>query len=250
MPLLATVLALSVLGSCGGLLVASSLLLFNDALRTRIVPWLVSYAVGALLGVALLALLPDALKELDATTVFGTLLFGILAFFILEKLVLLRHCHEPDECHVHSATAPLVIMGDAFHNFLDGAIVCAAVLTSVPLGINTAIAVAAHEIPQEVGDVAILLTAGYSRAGALILNVVSGAAGLAGALVTYAAVGVVPGLRPFVLAFSSASLLYIAMSDLIPDLHRGQIDKNALRQVLLIAAGIGTIVVFERLAGL
>ena len=143
---------------------------------------------------------------------------------------------------MHGATAPLVLIGDAFHNFIDGAIICTAVLTSVPLGVNTAIAVAAHEIPQEVGDVAILLAAGYSRRGALLLNVVSGASGIAGALVAYAAVGVVPGIRPYVLAFSSASLLYIAMSDLIPDLHRGQIDRNAVRQVLLIAAGIATIV--------
>jgi len=247
-PLLATALGLSLLGSCGGLLVASSLLLFNDAVRSRIVPWLVSYAVGALLGVALLALLPDALKELDARTAFGTMLGGILAFFMLEKLVLIRHTHEHD-VHIHPATAPLVILGDAFHNFLDGAIVCAAVLTSVSLGVNTAIAVAAHEIPQEVGDVAILLAAGYSRTGALILNVASGAAGLAGAFVTYGAVNVLPGLRPFVLAFSSSSLLYIAMSDLIPDLHRGQIDRSAARQVALIAAGIATVVVFERLAG-
>ncbi len=248
MPLLATALGLSLLGSCGGLLVASSLLLFTDAVRTKIVPWLVSYAVGALLGVALLALLPEALHDLDATTVLGTLLAGILTFFILEKLVLLRHCHT-DECQVHGATASLVIAGDALHNFLDGAIVCAAVLSSVPLGINTAIAVAAHEIPQEVGDVAILLAAGYSRTGALVLNVVSGAAGLAGALVTYAAVGVLPGLRPYVLAFSSASLLYIAMSDLIPDLHRGKLDTNGVRQVALIAAGIATIVLFEQLVG-
>lgn len=249
MPLLATVLGLSLLGSCGGLLVASSLLLFNDSMRARLVPWLVSYAVGALLGVALLALLPDALKELDAKTVFTTLLAGILAFFVLEKLVLLRHCHHTDACQVHSATAPLIIMGDAFHNMLDGAIVCAAVMTSVPLGVNTAIAVAAHEIPQEVGDVAILLASGYSRAGALTLNVVSGGAGLAGALITYFAVGAVPGIRPYVLAFSSASLLYIAMSDLIPDLHRGQLDKNAVRQVTLIAAGIVTVVLFERFLG-
>ena len=248
MPLLATALGLSLLGSCGGLLVASSLLLFTDAVRTKIVPWLVSYAVGALLGVALLALLPEALRALDATTVLGTLLAGILTFFILEKLVLLRHCHT-DECQVHGATATLVIAGDALHNFLDGAIVCAAVLSSVPLGVNTAIAVAAHEIPQEVGDVAILLAAGYTRTGALVLNVVSGAAGLAGALVTYAAVGLLPGMRPYVLAFSSASLLYIAMSDLIPDLHRGKLDTNGVRQVALIAAGIATIVVFERLVG-
>ena len=120
---------------------------------------------------------------------------------------------------------------------------------SLPLGINTAIAVAAHEIPQEVGDVAILLAAGYSRRDALILNIVSGGSGILGALAAYAAVHVVPTIRPFVLAFSSASLLYIAMSDLIPDLHRGQVDSNSLRQVVLIAAGIVTIVVFERLVG-
>jgi zinc and cadmium transporter len=247
-PLLATSLGLSLLGSCGGLLVASSLVFFPANLRTRIVPSLVSYAVGALLGVALLALLPEALAVLAPVPVFGTLLAGILLFFTLEKLVLLRHCHT-DECTVHGATAPLVFVGDAFHNFIDGAIICAAVLTSVPLGVNTAIAVAAHEIPQEVGDVAILLASGYSRGRALMLNVVSGASGLVGAVVAFVAVDIVPGIRPFVLALSSASLLYIAMSDLIPGLHRGDANANALRQVVLIAAGIGTIVLFERLLG-
>src|SRR5206468_4197437 len=216
--------------------------------RTRLLPWLVSYAVGALLGVALLALLPEALTLMTPARVFGTLLAGILVFFILEKLVLLRHCHT-DECQVHASTAPLVIIGDAFHNFIDGAIICTAVLSSVPLGINTALAVAAHEIPQEVGDVAILLAAGYSRARALLLNVVSGAAGIVGALLAFAAVQVVPSIRPYVLAVSSGSLLYIAMSDLIPDLHRGAVDASALRQVVLIGAGIATIVFFERLIG-
>jgi zinc and cadmium transporter len=239
---------LSLLGGGGGLLVASSLLLFTDRIRTRLVPWLVSYAVGALLGVALLLLLPEALETLKPAVVFATLLAGIIVFFVLEKLVLLRHCHT-DECDVHSATATLVIIGDAFHNFIDGATVCAALLSSVSLGVNTAIAVAAHEIPQEVGDVAILLAAGYSRRRALLLNVVSGASGIAGAIVAYAAVGTLPGIRPFVLAFSSASLLYIAMSDLIPDLHRGQIDRSAARQVLLIVSGIFTVVLVEKLAG-
>jgi zinc and cadmium transporter len=246
--LLAIALGLSLLGSCGGLVVASSFFLFPATIRTRLVPWLVSYAVGALLGVALLALLPEALAELSPRPVFGTLLAGILIFFVLEKLVLLRHCHT-DECQVHGATAPLVFIGDAFHNFLDGAIICAAVLTSVPLGINTAIAVAAHEIPQEVGDVAVLLAAGYTRGRALLLNIVTGASGILGAIMAFAAVEVVPGIRPFVLAVSSASLLYIAMSDLIPDLHRGTIDASAMRQVVLIAAGIGTIVFFERVIG-
>jgi zinc and cadmium transporter len=247
-PLLATTITLSILGSCGGLLLASSLLLFPDRVHLRVVPWLVSYAVGALLGVALLALLPEALLALPSASVFGTLLSGILVFFVLEKLVLLRHCHA-DECHVHGATATLVLIGDAFHNFIDGAIISAAVLSSVPLGINTAVAVAAHEIPQEVGDFAILLAAGYSRRRAMMLNLVSGVSGIAGAVLAFGAVSVVPGVRPYVLAFSSASLIYIAMADLIPDLHRGQVDANAPRQVALIAAGIATVMAFERLFG-
>jgi zinc and cadmium transporter len=247
-PLLATALGLSVLGSCGGLLVASSLLLFTDRIRSRVVPWLVSYAVGALLGVALLALLPEALDAIQPTHALGTLLAGILVFFVFEKLVLLRHCHT-DECQVHGATAPLVLFGDAFHNFIDGAIISTAVLSSVPLGVNTAVAVAAHEIPQEVGDFAILLAAGYSRSRAMLLNLVSGVSGIVGAVLAYGAVELVPAMRPYVLSFSAASLMYIAMSDLIPDLHRGQADTNSLRQVVLIAGGIATVVVFERLFG-
>jgi zinc and cadmium transporter len=247
-PLLATALALSLVGSFGGLLVASSLLLFTDEVRTRLLPWLVSYAVGALLGVALLALLPEALETLDPTHAFGTLLAGILIFFVLEKLVLLRHSHE-DLDREPTAAAPLVVLGDAFHNFIDGATICAAVLTSVPLGVNTAVAVAAHEIPQEVGDVAILLAAGYSRRRALMLNVVSAAAGVAGTLLAYSTVGLVPASRPFMLALSSASLMYIAMSDLIPGLNRGHADRSAVRQVLLIGLGIATVVLLERMVG-
>ena len=143
MHLLATALGLSLLGSFGGLLVASALLLFNESVRTQLVPWLVSYAVGALLGASLLGLLPEALAELPPQQVLASLLAGIVMFFMLEKLVLLRHCHT-DQCQVHGAAAQLVIIGDAFHNFIDGAIIAAAVLTSVPLGVNAAIAIAAH----------------------------------------------------------------------------------------------------------
>ena len=248
MSLLATALGLSLLGGTGGLLVASSLLLFTDSVRTRIVPWLVSYAVGALLGVALLQLLPEALETLQPAPVFATLLAGILVFFILEKLVLIHHSHD-HESHVDASAASLVLLGDAFHNFIDGTIIATAVMTSVPLGVNTAVAVAAHEIPQEVGDVAILLAAGYTRTRALILNVVSGASGVLGATLAFATVSVVPTIRPFVLAFSSASLLYIAMSDLIPNLHRGQRETNPFLQVALIAGGIATTMIFARLIG-
>ena len=141
---------LTLAGSLSGVLVASGLLSFNERLRATIIPWLVSYAVGTLLGVALLVLLPEALAHLAPRTVLGSLLAGIMLFFLLEKLVLWRHCHTHD-CEAHGMAAPMVIVGDAFHNFLDGLVIGTAVRTSVPLGISTALAVATHEIPQEIG---------------------------------------------------------------------------------------------------
>jgi zinc and cadmium transporter len=168
------------------------------------------------------------------------LLGGILAFFVLEKLALWRHCHT-HECDVHGTSGPLVLIGDAAHNFMDGAVIGAAVFTSVPVAISTAVAVLAHEIPHEVGDFAILLHAGYSRARALAYNAIAEAAGLAGAAAAYLFLDSVPRLAPYFLAFATASFLYVAMSDLIPDLHRGTFDDSAARQVLLVSAGIGTV---------
>ena len=235
-------LGLSLIGGFGGLLVASGVLLINDALRTKLVPWLVSYAVGALLGVSMLALLPATLEQLPAPRVFTTLLLGILLFFVLEKLVLWRHCHIHD-CEVHESSVFPVLVGDSFHNFVDGAVVAAAVMTSVPLGISTALAVAAHEIPQELGDFAILLNAGYSRGRALLLNVLSGASSAGGAVAAFAAFDIVPRTLPYFLALAAASFLYVAMADLIPGLHRGRTDAGSLRQILLIAAGVATVLV-------
>jgi zinc and cadmium transporter len=141
-----------------------------------------------------------------------------------------------------SSAASLVIVGDAFHTFVDGAIIAAAVLTSIPLGITTALAVAAHEIPQEVGDVAILLRAGYSRSGALTVNLMSGIGGVLGAVAMLMASQTIPQALPYVLAFAAGNFLYIAMADLIPDLHRGNVEGGAVRQMALIGAGIATIV--------
>jgi zinc and cadmium transporter len=233
---------LSVLGSVGGLLTASTFLLLGDSLRIRLVPWLISYAVGTLLGVALLALLPEALSKLPSTTALGALLAGVLSFFLLEKLVLWRHCHDGHECEVHtSSAASLVIVGDAFHTFVDGALIAAAVITSLPLGVTTALAVAAHEIPQEVGDFAILLRAGYSRSRAFMLNILSALGGVLGAIAMLAMSQWLPGALPYVLSFAAGSFLYVAMSDLIPDLHRGGVEGGAFRQLGLIGAGILTI---------
>jgi zinc and cadmium transporter len=234
------VLGLTILGGLGGLLVASSILLIKEPARTRLIPWLVSYAVGALLGASMLEILPKALEQLPAREVFPTLLLGILLFFVLEKLVLWRHCHTHD-CEVHDGAVLPVVVGDAFHNFVDGAVIATAVMTSVPLGISTAVAVAAHEIPQEVGDFAILLHAGYSRSRALLLNVLSAGASAVGALVAYFFFDLVPLLRPYCLAMAAASFLYVAMADLIPGLHRGKTDASSLRQIVLILAGVFTI---------
>jgi zinc and cadmium transporter len=235
-------LGLSLVGGLGGLLVASGVLLVNDSARARLIPWLVSYAVGALLGVSTLAILPSALEQLPATRVLGTLLLGILLFFLLEKLVLWRHCHTHD-CEVHDGAVFPVLVGDAFHNFVDGAVVAAAVLTSVPLGISTALAVAAHEIPQEVGDFAILLHAGYSRRRALLLNVLSAAASGLGAIAACVSFDLLPRMLPYFLALAAASFLYVAMADLIPGLHRGRTDAGSMRQILLIGAGIVSMLV-------
>jgi zinc and cadmium transporter len=239
--LYATAVGLSVLGSAGGLLTASTFLLLGDHIRVRLVPWLISYAVGTLLGVALLALLPEALEHIKPVPAFTTLLAGVLAFFLLEKFVLWRHCHDTHECEVHtSSAASLVIVGDAFHTFVDGAVIAAAVLTSVPLGITTALAVATHEIPQEVGDVAILLRAGFSRWRAFTLNLLAGIGGILGAIAMLLASEWIPNLLPYVLSFAAGNFLYIAMSDLIPDLHRG-VEGGPIRQLLLIVAGVATI---------
>lgn len=242
MPIWLIALALAVVGSVGGLLVAAILLVVSKPLRDRVVPWLVSYAVGTLLGAALLGLAPQALETLTPPHAFGTLLAGILTFFVLEKLVLWRHSHEEHECAVHRSTVTLVIVGDALHTFVDGVVVAAAVLISVPLGVTAALAVAAHEIPQEAGDFAILLAAGHSRSRALVLNLTSAIGGVLGAIAMLTFGASAPHAVPYVLAFAAGNFLYVAMTDLIPSLHHGTLDRNAVRQLILIGFGIATIV--------
>jgi zinc and cadmium transporter len=237
--LFVTAVGLSVLGSFGSLFLASGLLVLKPKARLSLVPHLVSYAVGTLLGVALLSILPEVLQELSPARAFPTLLVGIMTFFILEKLVLWRHCHSTD-CEVHGRPGALVLIGHAFHSFVDGVAIGAAVQTAIPLGVSTAIAVALHEVPQQVGDFAILLNAGYRRAPALGLSVLSAAGAVCGTIAAFLAFDRVPGVLPYALVFAAASFLYISMADLMPDLHRGHVDAGAVKQVLLLAAGIAT----------
>ena len=240
MSLVTVAIGLSILGGLGGLLLASLLLLLKDSTQQNLVPRLISYAVGTLLGVALLALLPEALNQLGSSPVLGTLLTGILGFFTLEKLVIWRHCHT-DDCDTHDSSAALILVGGAVHNFADGCIIGAAVFSSIPLGISTALAVAAHQVPQEVGDFAILLGSGYSRRRALLMNSLSASTGILGAIGMFWTAGWMPQALPYILAFSSGNFLYIAMADLIPGLHRGTVNFGAAQQVVLIAAGIVTV---------
>lgn len=238
--LLAWIFAFSVLGSIGAIAGAALLLVLPETVRQRFIPYLISYATGTLLGAAFIGMIPAGLEQAPARPLLITVLAGIVIFFILEKLVLWRHCHEM-ECEVHGQAAPLLLIGDAFHNFVDGVVIAAAFLTSVPLGLATAVAVIAHELPQEVGDFAILLDSGYSRTKALLLNTLSAAATLPGAIAAYFWLADAHTLVPYVLAISAASFIYIATADLVPNLHRRIAALDSLRQVLLLLLGIGTI---------
>jgi zinc and cadmium transporter len=242
--LLTWIIGFCVLGSVGAVAGAGAMLLFPEAVRRRMVPVLVSYATGTLLGAAFLGMLPAALAQAPARPVTAAVLAGIVGFFMLEKLVLWRHCHEHD-CVVHGRAAPLILFGDAFHNFVDGVVIAAAFLTAIPLGVATAFAVIAHEVPQEVGDFGILLDSGYGRGKALLLNTLSSLATLPGGVAAYLWLDRVREAVPFILAASAASFIYIATADLIPALHRQVAAGASLRQLALLLAGIATIAVFH-----
>lgn len=253
MSLLTWILLFSLLGGVLSVLAAATFLAFPDSLRVRLLPHFVSFAIGALLGAAFLALLPHALEGpgvTDPHRVTGTVLIGVLGFFLLEKLVLWRHCHEAD-CEVHGdaehgghakpAAGTLILIGDAIHNLVDGVLIGAAFLTDIHLGIVTAVAVAAHEIPQEVGDFAILLHSGYSRARAFAFNMLSSLTTVIGGLAAYHALSAAQMLVPYVLALAAASFIYIAVADLIPTLHRRAHPAATAQQMALILAGVLTI---------
>lgn len=218
---------------------------------------LISYAIGALLGAAFLEIIPHALEHGDPHRLATTILFGILAFFVLEKLVLWRHCHH-DHCEAHDAQAPghdhgrsglLILVGDTFHNFVDGILIAAAFLQSTELGIVTALAIIAHEIPQEVGDYLILLHSGYSKVRALVFNLLSSLATLVGAMLAYFALSQLTEWIPTLLGLGAASMIYVAVADLIPGLHKRTDLRATIQQVLLIGLGVGSIALVRALAG-
>jgi zinc and cadmium transporter len=221
-------------------------------LRASWIPMLVSYAIGALLGAAFLEVIPHAFEHADPRTAAGSILGGILIFFVLEKFLLWRHSHDHDEhshTHDHGRSGALIVVGDTIHNFLDGILIAAAFLQSTQLGIITALAIVAHEIPQEVGDFVILLNSGYSRMKAFCLNVLSSGATLVGGLLGYFALQVLQGWTPVLLGIVAASMIYVAVADLIPGLHKRPELRATVSQTLLIALGIGSIALARAVLG-
>ncbi len=235
----------------GGILSVLAAALFALNARGQYLGWLVSYAIGALLGAVFLDILPEAIRlASDVALVSGTVLVGIMLFFTLEKVLIWRHCHhehceahEPDEHaeHDHGRSGTMVIVGDTFHNFVDGIIIAAAFLTDIHLGIVTAVAIIAHEIPQEVGDFAVLLHSGYSKLRAFQLNLISSFATLVGGVMAYFALQNAQGWTPYLLALAAASMIYVAVADLIPGLHKRTELRDTVQQVVLIALGTGTV---------
>lgn len=254
MSTLSWIIAVSLAGGLLSVVAATGLSLTLGAHRVNV---LISYAIGALLGAAFLEILPHALEHGEPHHMAGTILFGILAFFVLEKLVLWRHCHH-HHCEAHDAQAPahdhgrsglLILVGDTFHNFVDGILIAAAFLENTELGIVTALAIIAHEIPQEVGDYLILLHSGYSRLKAIAFNLLSSLATLVGAMLAYFALSELTGWIPTLLGLAAASMIYVAVADLIPGLHKRTELKATLQQVLLIGLGIASIGLVQHLVG-
>jgi zinc and cadmium transporter len=231
---------------------AAALALF---LRAAWIQSLVSYAIGALLGAAFLEVIPHAFEHGDPHTAALSILFGILVFFLLEKLLLWRHSHEGhdgggrDHGHDHGRSGALIVVGDTIHNFLDGILIAAAFLQSTQLGIITALAIVAHEIPQEVGDFVILLNSGYSKSKAFYLNVLSSGATVVGGVLGYFVLQVLQGWTPVLLGIVAASMIYVAVADLIPGLHRRPELRATVSQTLLIGVGIGSIALARILIG-
>lgn len=200
--------------------------------------YLISFAAGALFGDVFFHLLPEAAEEGFGLKVSYGILGGILVFFVLEKLIYWQHCHMPHEKgHVHSF-AYMNLVGDGLHNFIDGVIVAVSYLVSIPVGIATTLAVILHEIPQEIGDFGVLLHGGFSKGKALFLNFVSALAAVFGAIVALLAAVAVENLVSFLIPVAIGGFLYIAGSDLIPELHKETRFSNNLLQVFVFVLGI------------
>ena len=286
--MLVWIILFTAVGGIASAAFAGLFLLVPETAGRRLLPHFVSYATGALLGAALLALLPEAMEGVGpdgAHAIGAAMLVGLGVFFVIEKLVLWwhthanghgheahghasdahdhNHAHDHSEGHAHeghghdhgghdhgraAASGVLVIIGDSVHNALDGVLIAAAFLTSFPLGLVTTFAVAAHEIPHRVGDFAILVHSGMSRGRALVMNMATGLTSIIGGVAAYFGLQRAIGALPYALALAAAGFLYIAVAGLIPGLHRRADPRTSLAQVILMGLGVWTIAWAESLA--
>jgi len=258
--LLLLIIVFTAIGGVLSVMAAAVFLLLPDHRRAAVLPHGISFAIGALLAVAFWGLIPEAFSGVQPErfqSLSGTILAGVLGFFVLEKLLIWRHCHsgsceahgdedEHHHDHGHShhshgsakSAGALIILGDSIHNFVDGVLIAAAFLTDAQLGIVTSLAVAAHEIPQEVGDFAILLHSGYSKSKALFYNILASLTTVLGGMLAYFGLEDLHDSLPYFLALAASSFIYIAVADLIPSLHKKTDMKTSLQQIALIAMGV------------
>ena len=202
--------------------------------------YLVSLSAGTLMGDAFIHLIPEAYENSESSVLVSLyILSGILVFFVLEKVIHWRHCHEePCEKHPHPFSY-VILMGDSLHNFIDGMVIGASYLVSVPVGIATTVAVIFHEIPQEIGDFASLIYGGFNRRKALILNFLTALTAVAGAFLVLLFNLKTDGLEEFLVPFAAGGFIYISGTDLIPELHKHNEAKKGILQVLAFLVGIG-----------
>ncbi len=264
----------------GGMISVSLAAIVAWRVQPRLIPVFVSYAVGALLGVVFLDLLPHIFESSGQfQTSAGWILAGILGFFALEKMVLWRHDHgaaslegadEHSTAHTHahghhhhgahaenngknneksSASSWMVIIGDGFHNFTDGLAIAAAFVADTNLGILTSIAIVAHEIPHELGNFLVLIHSGFSKTRALVWNMISSLATLVGAVLAYFLLQALDNYANVFLCLAAASMIYVAIADLIPGLHRRTSLSDSIAQFVLIGLGIGSIWLVHHFVG-
>lgn len=251
MSTLAAIVLATLAGGLLSVLIAATL---TVGVLGRLVKQMVSLSAGLLLGVALLHVLPEAFESdtAGAHALFATLLLGLLFFFLLEKAELYRHGHHHegdghDHHHHFDQTqagrgGTAVLVGDSIHNFCDGVIIAGAFLADVRLGVVTALAIIAHEIPQEIGDYIVLLNAGFTRARALAYNALSGLAAVAGGIAGYFVVGPWEALFPYLLVVAASCFIYIAVADLLPQLQRRLPWRDTVAQLAWIGTGLAVVV--------
>jgi zinc and cadmium transporter len=219
-----------------------SLSLKEEVLK-KYINFFISLAIGALLGDAFIHIIPEAFESnMGFNTVSLLVIGGILFFFIIEKFIHWHHHGEDKENeHIHPV-GKLVLFTDGFHNFIDGAIIGASFLISIPVGIATTVAVILHEIPQEIGDFAVLIHSGYKTKRALWLNFVSALAAILGLVVFFIFGNIIPNIAIWVVPIAAGGFIYIAIADLIPELHKTKNIKHSVIQLLIILIGISSMV--------